>query len=102
MTRNSVTHCLAQPVKYRDVLTSEVDEPSFSICYFNCVICLCFATLHNDKSDEIPAQVAERYQHENVWHYLQNDDANEVDVSSDGDGNVNISTRAGMFFQTLN
>lgn len=47
-----------------------------------------------NRSDEIPAQVAERKQQENVLKYLLNDDAYEVDVSSDGDV-VNVSSSTG-------
>lgn len=66
------------------------------------VICFYFPIQLNDKNDETPAQVAERKQRENVLHYLLNDNANEVDVSSDGAANaVNVSTSTGMFLQTL-
>ncbi|XP_020630343.1 serine/threonine-protein kinase TNNI3K-like [Orbicella faveolata] len=47
-----------------------------------------------NRSDEIPAQVAESKQQENVLKYLLNDDAYEVDVSSDGDV-VNVSSSTG-------
>lgn len=49
-----------------------------------------------NKSDETPAQVATRMNQESVSHYLQNYNANEVDVYSDGDGNVNVSTSTGV------
>ena len=103
----------------RDVLTSSVNLPSL-------VICFCFPILLNDKSGETPAQVAQRKQQENssptllddkscetpaqaaqrkqlenVLYYLLNDNTNDEDVSSDGDGNVHVSTSAGMFFKAI-
>lgn len=52
-------------------------------------------TLLDDKSCETPAQAAQRKQLENVLYYLLNDNTNDEDVSSDGDGNVHVSTSAG-------
>lgn len=49
-----------------------------------------------NRSGETPAQVAEMKHQENVLQYLLNDNANKIDVSSDGDANVHhVSTSAG-------
>ncbi|XP_020630342.1 uncharacterized protein LOC110067359 isoform X2 [Orbicella faveolata] len=48
-----------------------------------------------NRDDETATQVAERKQRKSVLHYLLNDYANDGDVRSDGDANVNVSTSAG-------
>jgi len=60
---------------------------------------LLLSILHKD--DETATQVAERKQRKSVLHYLLNDYANDGDVRSDGDANVNVSTSAGVFLRTL-